>query len=323
QQSEGEPNLEPLATQDVRSDALSATVYRPATYLEVDWQATRQWLWVFGTRLDYFSEINSWGIDPRVTSIYSLSEQTRLKAGVGSFTQAPEFQESADDSVGNPALEPLRALHTGLGIEHDLKAHITLGAEGFYKHIFNRVVRNVDGAEPNFINDGLGRIYGLELSGRVQPKGRFFGFLSYTLSRSERNDRDEGWRLFDFDQTHIFTASGTYRLGRGWELGSTVRLVSGNPDTPVVGSVYDGNADLFIPINGPINSTRNPLFHRLDVRIEKLWRFQTWKLALYLDVQNAYNAQNREGVSYSFDYRESSDVTGLPIIPSLGIRGEL
>ena len=209
------------------------------------------------------------------------------------------------------------------GVEHELNDVFSLGAEGFYKWIWNGVVGVPGGVAPFFTNDGVGRIYGLELSARARPRGRFFGFLSYTLSRSERSDHGGPWRLFDFDQTHILTVSATYRLGRGWELGGTFRLVTGNPLTPITGAIYNANADLYQALYGPTNSGRNPYFHRLDVRIEKLWRFQHWSFALYLDVQNVYNYRSPEGIAYSYDYSTSQVIGGLPIIPSLGVRGEL
>jgi outer membrane receptor protein involved in Fe transport len=173
------------------------------------------------------------------------------------------------------------------------------------------------------VNGGQGRIYGLELSAKVNPKGRFLGYFSYTLSRSERLDRHEGYHLFDYDQPHILTVSGVYRLGRGWEAGLTFRLVSGNPDTPVVGAIYNKDTGQYSPIFGTLNSIRTPLFTRLDARVEKDWTFDGWKLALYLDVQNVYNAANAEGVIYDFEYRKSMKISGLPIFPNLGIRGEL
>ena len=37
-----------------------------------------------------------------------------------------------------------------------------------------------------------------------------------------------------FDQTHILTILGSYRLGHGWEFGARFRLVSGNLVTPEV-----------------------------------------------------------------------------------------
>ena len=324
QQQEGAGVPEQLSSQEVREDRNVGISYRPGAYVESDVLLTQKLRALIGTRFDWFSEIDRGVVDPRLTLIYSLTDKTRLKSGVGSYSQPPEFQESGDDSSGNPNLRPIRSLHTSLGFDHTLREGMTVGVDGFYKHLFDRVVSTPNGERPTFINNGVGRIYGLELSGRVQPiRRRFFGFLSYTLMRSERRDRDDPWRLFDFDQTHIFTLSGVYRLGRGWEIGGTFRLVSGNPYTPVVGSVYDANSDIYIPISGAINSLRNPPFHRLDLRVEKQWRFPTWMLALYLDVQNVYNRRNREATSYSYDYTRSMAVPGLPIIPSLGLRGEI
>jgi hypothetical protein len=91
----------------------------------------------------------------------------------------------------------------------------------------------------------------------------------------------------------------------------------------VVGGVYDANSDLYLALYGATNSERLPTFHQLDVRGEKKWTFQDWSLTAYLEVLNAYNQQNVEGQSYSFDYTEKETVTGLPIFPNIGIRGEL
>ena len=88
-----------------------------------------------------------------------------------------------------------------------------------------------DGA-PLLVNGGKGRIYGLEVMARLNPVGRAFGFLAYTLSRSERNDHGAGWRPFDFDQTHILTATGGYKLGRGWDLGGHVPPHQRQPADP-------------------------------------------------------------------------------------------
>jgi hypothetical protein len=99
--------------------------------------------------------------------------------------------------------------------------------------------------------------------------------------------------------------------------------VSGNPYTPVVGRINDLSTGVYRPVYGAVNSDRNPFFHRLDVRVQKRFEIGDFRLTVYIDVQNVYNATNREGVSYNYDYTQSSDIAGLPIIPSLGVRGEL
>ena len=73
----------------------------------------------------------------------------------------------------------------------------------------------------------------------------------------------------------------------------------------------------------PTFGERLPLFHQLDARVDKTWAFSAWKLTAYLDVQNVYSRQNAEDVSYNFDFSKRTYQKGLPIIPSLGLRGEL
>jgi TonB family protein len=322
-QQEGDPGGPPISAQPQIRTSAEAMVYRPGAYLESSLRPWDPLTIIAGLRLDWYRDIKWWSVDPRLAARLRLDDRWSLKAGLGLFSQPPEFQEAAP-GVGNPNLLPIRAVHASAGFDHRFDEQWSLGIEGFYKTLDQRVVSTAPGADVPFDNAGIGRIYGLEVAGRANPRGRFFGFLSYTFSRSERRDRPgQDWRLFDFDQTHILTVSGVYRLGRGWEVGATFRLISGNPQTPIVGSVYDARSDLYIPINGAINSVRNPMFHRLDLRVEKQWRFANWKLALYLDIQNAYNRQNPEGTIYNFDFRQRQTLPGLPIIPSLGVRGEL
>ncbi len=59
--------------------------------------------------------------------------------------------------------------------------------------------------------------------------------------------------------------------------------------------------------------------YRLDLRIDKRFRFDTWFLEIYLDVQNVYNATNPESARYSFDYSIKSEGISVPILPTLGI----
>jgi hypothetical protein len=65
------------------------------------------------------------------------------------------------------------------------------------------------------------------------------------------------------------------------------------------------------------------MFHQLDVRVDKTWRYQHGvKMSAYLDVQNVYNQGNVEGPSYNYNYTLRTYATGLPLIPSLGLRVE-
>ena len=99
--------------------------------------------------------------------------------------------------------------------------------------------------------------------------------------------------------------------------------MTGNPITPVVGSIYNANTDTYKPVYGAVNSDRSNAFHRLDVRVEKSWRVRNGSIAAYLDVQNVYDRHNEEGRAYNFDFTKSGVISGLPLLPSFGIRGEI
>ena len=50
--------------------------------------------------------------------------------------------------------------------------------------------------------------------------------------------------------------------------------------------------------------------------------FQRWVLKMYLDIMNVYNHANPEQTQPSYDFTRRAVITGLPILPSFGIRGE-
>jgi hypothetical protein len=321
-QVDGDPNAAgPLTGRQLVELHDTFGLLRPAAYLEAIWQASQRLTLVPGARVDYLSDVRQWTFDPRLTARYQLTATTTIKGGVGLFSQAPSGSESLP-VLGNPHLRAARAQHYSFGFEQEVGARLKLTAEGFYKRLDHVIVNSPVPGE-NLNNDGIGRIYGGEASAKLRPTAKSSGFLSYTLSRSERNDHGDEWRPFSWDQTHILTLAGAYGLGRGWDLSATFRYVTGNPLTPVAGSIYDARTDTYKPIYGAINSDRSNAFHRLDLRVEKTWHVRSARIAAYLDVQNTYNRKNEEGRTYNFDFSQAGVISGLPLIPSLGLRGEI
>ena len=278
-------------------------------------------------RLDYNYTLNDFAFDPRLAMRYDVVKDadnrawTTIKGGVGLYSQRPSPDES-DSTFGNPDIELEKSLHVSAGFEQRLSELVDLDVVGFYKHLYNSV-SPVDDPQISLGNGGTGRIYGMELLLRHNLKERFFGWISYTLMRSERKDAgDDDFRLFSFDQTHILTAIVNYKLATSWEVGARWRFVTGNPQTPRNGAVYAVDTDVYVPYPGATNSRRLDNFHQLDVRVDRKWTYDTWILTAYLEIQNLYNQSNPENTIYNYDSTETTAVTGLPIIPSFGIRGE-
>jgi TonB family protein len=306
------------------------TWLRPAAYVQAELTPIKGLKLLPGVRGDYVHDASEWTIDPRLGvryDLYPTSLRTTLKGGIGVFHKPPEAYETIRP-FGNPEVRSERALHYTLGFEQELSRPLEVSVEGFYKDLGKLVESTPSSATESgtdYANVGHGRSYGAEFLVRYKPEGRFFGWVAYTLSRSERKDSaTEAYKLFESDQTHILTALGSYKVGRGWQLGARFRYVTGSPYTPYVGGVMDHDAGVYSPLEQqPQYSSRLPAFSQLDVRIDKTWDFQSWKLSTYLDVQNVYNRKNTEDISYNYDYSEHKQAQGLPILPVLGIRGEL
>ncbi|HVJ91433.1 MAG TPA: TonB-dependent receptor, partial [Labilithrix sp.] len=263
---EGDPTTA-ISTQRHIDITADQWVMLPGAYVDAGIRPVANLLISPGVRADYNDLLKQGSIDPRLSTRYEVTEHTTLKAGVGRFSQSPD-ERHVVAPIGNPNLEMTHALHVSAGVEQKFTETFSASAEGFGKWIDGAVTGTPGGEAPYFLNSQKGRIYGGELMLRMKPQGRFFGFVSYTLMRSERRDEGQPWRLFDRDQTHILGATALYRLGRGWELGASVRYTSGTPYTPVVGSTYDATADVYSPRNGRPMSARNPAFSRVDVRVQ-------------------------------------------------------
>ena len=272
-------------------------------------------------------------VEPRLSMRFQIEPHVAVKGAIGNYHQAPvPFQLLA--KFGNPKLRPSSAWHYVLGVEGDPTSTLHAEVNGFYKDMRGLIVQaRVPGEVLE--NGGQGRVYGMEMLIRQKLFHRFFGWISYTFSRAERREPFIGgdaarWRLFDFDQTHILSLVASYELPRGFQIGARFRYVTGNPTTPVASWYYDAsNADVYQPVNGPRNSGRLDGFHQLDVRFDKVFTYRLWKFAIYLDIQNVYNHSNPETIQYAprpVDCPNPDDcqtaISGLPFLPSLGLRGE-
>lgn len=339
----GEPDPGPFATRPALETLVDSTVFRPGWYGELELVPTERLRIVPGARLDYARDTGHADFSPRLTARYDLvasstsdqSDQgagksrlrTTAKGGVGLFHQPPQFQET-DEVFGTPGLFSNRALHYSLGFEQELSRHVELSVEGFYKDLTEQVARSPTANTYAYNNDGLGTAYGIETLLKYKPDERFFGWLAYTLSKSVRQDGADAEEIaFQFDQTHNLIVLGSYRLGRGWEFGARFRVVSGPLTTPVLTppslpAVFAADAGAYAVLQGAPFSRRLPLFHQLDMRVDKRWQFRTWRLSAYLDVQNVYNNAAAEALVYNYNFSQEQFQTGLPIIPSLGVRGE-
>ncbi len=183
--------------------------------------------------------------------------------------------------------------------------------ETFYKYMGNQIdFRNGADLQANRYLEGellfgQGRAYGMELFLR-KIKGRFNGWISYTLAKSERQFEqinDGTWFNARQDRTHDISLVGLYELGKKWSLGATFVYYTGNAITFPSGKYQVDGKTMFYYTER--NGYRMPDYHRLDLSLtyeprkeEKHWH-SSWSFGLY----NVYNRKN----AYIIDFRENEN----------------
>ncbi len=278
----------------------------------------------------YGQDRQAW--DPRLWVRWQPLESTAIKGSVGLYTQPPSAFEMEQPPLGNPNLVHEKAFQASLGFDHRFTENISVDITGFFNRRYDLVSgKDVPRIKENqrlplpSSNTGLGRAYGLEVLLRHDVTRNFFGWLAYTLNRSEERiaGEPEDYVLTTYDQTHIVTAVASYRLPHGFEVGARFRYVTGRPLTPTLHPYdqYDVDGNRFRGVTGPARSTRYADFQQLDLRFDKAFLFQNWTLGVYLDIQNLYNATNTESLIFDYRFREAVPVPGIPFLPVVGVKG--
>jgi hypothetical protein len=156
---------------------------------------------------------------------------------------------------------------------------------------------------------GEGRAYGLELQAK-KNKGKFNGWLSYTLARTERlveGINQNNWYPSRFDQLHNLSLTAFYEVNKRWSFSGTFVYNTGTPTTFAT-SRYEQQGYV-VPHNA--NDTRNnvriPDYHRLDLGATLHGRTKNandrWIGDWVFSIYNVYNRRN----PFSIFFRQPSE----------------
>ena len=128
----------------------------------------------------------------------------------------------------------------------------------------------------------------------------------------------KGWYMSPYDPGHGVRLHVGGRPASNLFVGLTWRYRSGASMTPLKDVVEDRSGSVF-GIEGRSGNARLPVFHRLDIRVERSWE-NGWGLwSAFLDVSNVYNRTNIFQASYDDTYTQRNEYRMLPVVPSLGI----
>jgi outer membrane receptor protein involved in Fe transport len=346
----GQPDLGATASFNHESTGFWQTDVSAGVYGEIAWRPAPTVELVPGVRGDYFGSRYQYHpasggtlvgaqaratIDPRVSARWSPVPELSILSAAGVSHQPSNFPLP---SPGLSLSQLSRGLQTAYqysaGVEVKLPWNLTATADGFL-HNYTGLADYFDVCPPPSTTCNFGgRSVGFEFFLRRRLTARITGWLSYTLSRTERDSYYQAnvgsgpsgpvipvRRLSEFDRTHVFNAVFAADLGKRWRVGARFVAYSGLPYASYSAS-------------DPPPDSRGPPFFRLDVRIEKTWRALGGEVTFVFEWLNATLQKESLGTNCTTSFAVSGTAkvqavqhcspNELPFpitFPSLGIEG--
>jgi len=267
---------------------------------------------------EYFEEneiIKSYhGLEPRLGVSYTINDEKSVKLSYGRNRQYLHL--ISNSTTGTPIdlwvpssnnVKPQIADQLALGYFQNFNENkYESSVEVYYKDMQNQIDYRT-GAELVFNEDvesqllfGVGRSYGAEFYLK-KKQGRLTGWVSYTLSKTERNfdGIDDGeWYPATWDRTHDLSIVAMYKLNSKWTLSSSFAFRTGDARTFPIGKYQIDNQT--VNLFGDRNQNRIPNYHRLDIGATKqLKKNDRYESSLNFSLYNAYG--NRNTFQLQFD----------------------
>lgn len=286
-----------------------------AGYASASIRATDRLSLTPGLRLDSYtiSGVTKMDLGPRLSARLRLGEKAWVTGSGGRFSQAPSLtvQIPAAENFGLALYGLQTAWQGSLGLGTRHVPGVEVEVTGYLQRyvltdLRDPALTNPDPLASDFLVRRDARSYGLEVMIRRPASERVHGWISYTLSQSQRA---LGGVIgpSDWDQRHILNAVLGYRLGF-YTLGARGHLNTGRPVL-----VSGSQADTFV---------RLPTFYQLDLRAERRVLFDAFTLNVYVELVNAMLSRE----VYQLDQQPTGELSERSlriVLPSIGIRGEL
>lgn len=304
---------------DPASTTVSAQNFNCGAYLQDRIQFHPDWVFTGGIHYDKNSSIAGDRSTPRLGLEWRYDSQTLWKTAWGVYDQFPGGLET-DPHFGNPQLSANLAEHGVLSLEKKFSRELTGRIDAYYKRYDELAV--YDSSRKTYVNEGEGTAKGVEVLLREDAGERFFGWISYAYSKSERlRPPTNQWAAYPYDQPNILTLVASWRFTPVWSAGAKVHYNTGLLAKSLVKRYQDGQG-IWRAVFSDTYDRRLDDYLRLDVRVDYSWRWEGWRLNLYLEILNLLNRLNPAGVGYSKDYSESHVISNLPRMPYFGLEAE-
>ena len=323
--------LAPNRVDLVQLDDYSGDALLAGAYVSARWKPHPSITIAPGVRADRWTLTEQSTTSPWIQTEWRPSRGPTVRASAGRYQQFADFENVLGVS-GGVDLQPERAGQYDLGLEqrighglrvtathYDREEHEMLRRPGLETRLVGtRVVRGSAAARYDNRLEGFAR--GVELMLQRTTSGRgVSGWLSYAYGRNRYHDVVNGESFWgDFDQRHTLNAWASYRHSDRASFVGKLRMGS---NFPIPG--YYAESDGAYRITDVRNTTRLPLYSRLDLRANRTFNWSRRRLTLFAEVINVLNRDNLR-----FGPPRVSVITGqttrpfdtmIPIVPSVGV----
>jgi len=262
---------------------------------------------------------------PRVSLAYTASSRWTLNASWGRYYKILPYTvlgfQNQDGEFANRDGDYIRSDHYVAGLEFLPRRSTRLTLEGFYKDYANYPVSVRNGVSlanlggdfsvlgnEAITTDGQGRTYGLEFLLQQKLTRNFYGILAYTLYWSEFTGADGVYRPSLWDNRHLLTFTGGYKLPRNWEIGLRVRYLGPAPFAPVDIETSTETYPIFFFDYDRLGDTRLGAFNQTDLRVDKKWNFTDWTFNVFLEIQNVLGSNLPQPPSYVLSRNDAGQI---------------
>ncbi len=313
-----------------------------------------------GLRTDAYHlrpDVTQGSVDPRLSVKYDVLPNFEVRGNIGLYHQPPTFLIPLPVvDLASLRWDLQEVLQTSLGFKWTFANRYEFSIDGYVNPMIRTLEISIGGdlspgqqrqGDPELAVSGRpGLAYGMEVMLRAPMKGRWFGWVSYSLQRSTRlqtfaRTGPDGEPVaqvsanlpYVFEQQHVVNAVASYRFDSGITVGAVVHFNTGRPESGEFGSQTRREADGVDSLTGQTSKVwrtvdkdqvdRLPGYFRVDIRAAKTWTFENFFLEFYIDVLNA----SFQSEVLGFDYVLENDALikrpqAIPVIvPSLGLKG--
>jgi vitamin B12 transporter len=277
------------------------TAQHAGVYAETEVTATAKLAFIAGLRADKLPAMDGVSVDPRAAVAYRTNGWT-LRTGAGVFHQGAWRVGYRAPGPGTPSGVATRARHIVFGVERE--EPVLFRVEAFAKH-YDRyeAIAGTSSLTPTADGPAVdrGRVVGVDALVRWKASGALSGWASYSwLDGDVRLRESREWVPSAVDVRHTLTSVIKFAFGDDWEVGTTTRVGTGRPYTPVVGStIVDGRARARY---GATHSDRMPLYARFDSRLTRLVPTAKGTYVFYIEGLNLLDRRNVMAYTYDANY---------------------